>query len=98
MLAWVLLVQLHGWFSSMHTHHAWVLLEKDLSLDFWVIGKPGLLHNFTVKSNHNNGGSGPNARLCARDGKEEEGEDGANFLYCHFITVGDSQKSLTVLS
>ena len=33
----VLLVQLHGWFASMHTHHAWVLLEKFLSLDFWVL-------------------------------------------------------------
>ena len=32
----VLLVQLHGWFPSMHTHHAWVLLEKKISSDFWV--------------------------------------------------------------
>ena len=45
MLTWVLLVQLHGWFPSMHTHHACVLLEKFLSSDFWVIGKPGLLHH-----------------------------------------------------
>ena len=43
LLAWDLLVQLHGWFPSMHTHHAWVLLEKKLSSDFQVIGKPGLL-------------------------------------------------------
>ena len=33
----VLLVQLHGWFPSMHTRHAWVLLEKFFSLDFWVL-------------------------------------------------------------
>ena len=43
--------------------------------------------SFTVKSSHNNGGSGPNTRLCAQDGREEEGEDGASFLYCYFITV-----------
>ena len=36
-------MQLHGWFPSMHTHHAWVLLEKILSSEFWVIGKPDLL-------------------------------------------------------
>ena len=47
----VLLVQLHGWFPSMHTHHAWVLLEEFLSLDFWVIGKPGLLQEAAVSSN-----------------------------------------------
>ena len=41
---WGLLVQLQWWFPSMHTHHAWVLLEKILSSNFWVIGKPGLLH------------------------------------------------------
>ena len=45
MLTWVVLVQLHGWFPSMHTRIAWVLLEKFLSLDFWVIGKPGLLQS-----------------------------------------------------
>jgi hypothetical protein len=44
--------------------------------------------SFTGKSGPNNGGCGPNARLCARDGREEEGEDGASFLYCHFIIVG----------
>ena len=43
---------------------------------------------FTVKSGRNNGGSGPNTRLCARDEREEEGEDGASFLYCAVITVG----------
>ena len=37
MLAWNILVQLQGWFPSMHTHHAWVLLEKSLSLDFWLL-------------------------------------------------------------
>jgi hypothetical protein len=44
--------------------------------------------NFMVKSSRNNGGRGPNARLCAQDGREEEGENGPSFLYCHFITVG----------
>jgi hypothetical protein len=44
--------------------------------------------SFMVKSNHNNGGSSPNARLCAQDGREEEGEDGVNFLYCDVITIG----------
>jgi hypothetical protein len=43
--------------------------------------------SFMVKSSRNNGGRGPNARLYARDGREEEGEDGGSFLYCHFITV-----------
>ena len=32
--------------------------------------------SFMVKSSRNNGGKGPNARLCSRDGREEEGEDG----------------------
>ena len=41
MLTWVLLVQLHGWFPSMHTHHAWVLLEKILSSDFWLLENLG---------------------------------------------------------
>ena len=41
-----------------------------------------------VKSSRNNGGSGPNARLYARDGREEEGEDDATFLYYDVITVG----------
>ena len=40
-----------------------------------------------VKSSRNNGERGPNARLCARDGRDEGGEDYGSFLYCHFITV-----------
>ena len=32
--------------------------------------------SFMVKSSRNNGGKGPNARLCSRDGREEEEEDG----------------------
>ena len=44
--------------------------------------------SFMVKSSRNNGWSGPNTRLCARDGREEEGEDGASFLYYDVITVG----------
>ena len=31
--------------------------------------------SFMVKSSRNNGGKGPNARLCSRDGREEEEED-----------------------
>jgi len=46
MLAWDIFVQLQGWFSSMHTHHAFVLLEKNLSSDFWLLEKPRLLHSF----------------------------------------------------
>jgi hypothetical protein len=45
MLTWDLLMQLQGWFPSMHSHHAWVLLEKFLSSDFWILEKPGLLHS-----------------------------------------------------
>ena len=41
MLTWDLLVQLQGWFPSMHTHHAWVLLEKFLSLDFLLLKNMG---------------------------------------------------------
>ena len=41
MLAWDIFVQLQGWFSSMHTHHAWVLLEKNLSWDFWLMENLG---------------------------------------------------------
>ena len=42
---WGLLVQLQGWFPSKHTHHAWVLLEKFLSWDFWLLEKPRLLQS-----------------------------------------------------
>ena len=31
--------------------------------------------SFMVKSSRNNGGKGPNARLCSQDGREEEEED-----------------------
>ena len=43
MLTWDLLVQLQGWFPSMHTHYAWVLLEKNFKFRFlgylktWVV-------------------------------------------------------------
>jgi hypothetical protein len=60
--------------------------------------------SLTVKSGRNNGGSGPNARFCARDGREEEGEDGAKFSVLSFYhhrflarTDSDSTKSLSVL-
>jgi len=36
--------------------------------------------SFMVKSNRNNGGKGPNARLCSRDGREEEEEDGCSLF------------------
>ena len=32
--------------------------------------------SFMVKSIRSNGGKGPNAHLCSRNGREEEGEDG----------------------
>ena len=53
--------------------------------------------SFMVKSSRNNGGSGQNACLCARDGREEEGEDGASFLYYDVIIVG-SCLELTVIA
>jgi hypothetical protein len=60
--------------------------------------------SFMVKSSRNNGGSGPNAHLYARDGREEKGEDGASFFVlliydCRFLaqTNSDSPKSLSVL-
>jgi hypothetical protein len=52
--------------------------------------------SFMVKSSHNNWGSGPNARLCARDGREEEGEDGASFLYCDVITAGSCLEPIVI--
>ena len=36
--------------------------------------------SFIVKSSHNNGERGPNACLCAQDGREEGGEDNDNFF------------------
>ena len=44
--------------------------------------------SFMVKSSRNNGGKGPNACLCSRDGREEEGEDSCNLLCCRLITIG----------
>ena len=41
-----------------------------------------------VKSRRNNGAKDPNACLCSRDGREEEGEDGCSILCCRLITVG----------
>ena len=52
--------------------------------------------SFMVKSSLNNGGSSPNACLCAQDGREEEGEDGASFLYCDVITVGSCLESTVI--
>jgi hypothetical protein len=49
MLAWDLLVQLQGWFPSMHTHHVWVLLEKFLGLDFWFLENLGCYINLYGK-------------------------------------------------
>ena len=60
--------------------------------------------SFMVKSSCNNGGKGPNVRLCSRDGREEEGEDGCSLfvLYAYhrqFLvrTDSDSAQSLSVL-
>jgi hypothetical protein len=57
--------------------------------------------SFTVLGDHNNGGKGPNARLCSWDGREEEEEDVAAFLCCQTYhcrllarTDSDSTKSL----
>ena len=36
--------------------------------------------SFMVKSSRNNGGKGPNTRLCSRDGREEEEEDDCNLF------------------
>ena len=36
--------------------------------------------SFMVKSSRNNEGKGPNARLCSRDGREEEEEDVCSFF------------------
>ena len=66
------------------------LKEKDHAI------LPNPRASFTVKSSRNNGGSGPNARLCARDGIEEEGEDSASFLYCDVITVGSCLESIVI--
>jgi hypothetical protein len=41
LLPWVLLVQLCRWFPSMYTHHTWVLLEKFLSSNFWLLENLG---------------------------------------------------------
>ena len=37
-------------------------------------------NSFMVKSSRNNGGKEPNARLCSRDGREEEEEDGCSLF------------------
>ena len=46
------------------------LKEKDQA----ILQNPSA--SFMVKSSRNNGGKGPNMRLCSRGGREEEGEDG----------------------
>jgi len=56
--------------------------------------------SFMVKSSRNNGGKGPNAHLCSRDGIEEEGEDGCGlFVLYRFLarTDSDSAQSLSAL-
>ena len=45
------------------------LKEKDQA----ILQNPSA--TFIVKSGRNNGGKGLNARLCSRDGREEEEED-----------------------
>ena len=49
------------------------LKQKDLTLkqkDQAILQNPSA--SFMVKSNRNDGGKGPNARLCSWDGREEE--------------------------
>ena len=59
------------------------LKEKDQS----ILQNPSA--SFIVKSNRNNGGKGLNARLCSRDGREEEEDDGCSlFVLCRLIIVG----------
>ena len=41
---------------------------------------PNLRASFMVKISRNNGGSSPNVRPCARDEREEEGEDDDSFF------------------
>ena len=60
--------------------------------------------SFMVKSSRNNGGKGPNAHLCAWDGREEEGEDSASFFVLPFNhrrflakSDSDSTKSLSII-
>ena len=50
------------------------LKQKDLA----ILQNPSA--SFMVKSNHNNGEKGQNARLCSWDGREEEAEDGCNLF------------------
>ena len=66
------------------------LKEKDQAI------LPNPRASFMVKSSRNDEGSGPNACLCARDGREEEGEDGASFFYCDVITVGSCLESTVI--
>ena len=58
------------------------LKEKDQA----IIQNPNA--SFIVKSSRNNGEKGLNARLCSRDEREEEGEDGCSLFCCRLITVG----------
>ena len=50
------------------------LKEKDQA----ILQNPNT--SFIVKSSRNNGGKGPNAPLCSRDGREEKGEDGCSLF------------------
>ena len=50
------------------------LKEKDQA----IIQNPNA--SFIVKSSRNNGEKGLNARLCSRDGREEEEEDGCSIF------------------
>jgi hypothetical protein len=57
-----------------------------------------------VQSIRSNGGRGPNVRLCAQDGREEEGEDGCSLFvlsvyHRQFLatTDSDSTESVSIL-
>ena len=54
------------------------LIKQQNQKDQAILQNPSA--NFMVKSSRNNGGKGPNARLCSRDGREEEEEDGCSLF------------------
>ena len=56
----------------------WMFVTNLKEKDQAILQNPSA--SFMVKSSHNNGGKAPNARLCSRDEREEEGEDGCSLF------------------
>ena len=54
------------------------LIKQQNQKDQAILQNPSA--SFMVKSRRNNGGKGPNARLCSQDRREEEEEDGYNLF------------------